>query len=490
MQGISKGVAVIILVMVALWEMHEAAVVPRPKKAAMATQGKENKNAPNDNPDSSRYQFQHPLKRAPLKTKPKPKPEPTRQMLEDAAIEAFNLKKIAEEENDRNLRQLRENFFPVLPIGANSTVIFVGSPSVFRSRPGKVNEDEEQRFTFDVADYTNNHFVSLFENGIRQSLRRDLESQNNTDESANKLASALHLSLPLQDFDRAQQIFKDEEFSFSEHFGGNSATHLVLILGQEVLAERQDMSNRWEFRQAVEKLLAHFRRLKQLQQIVLTGLFVQGENVFQDHPFHQEFVEWGSMLQQMAQDYEVAYVDLLTPLENFQRKVNKEQLGHSLLTTVDGKHLSSVGHAFFASQLLRAFHVAPSPELTGTVSSFVTELQADDRQQREIDNTISRLLSNAAEIVNELTSVSSDFASLTDKDSSGSLPNDLETSDNLSSMSSSSFGSGSSSLSTSSSSSMETDFPGTSSQQSQKLGAVAFDATEQSVSEGEMVFEL
>lgn len=313
-------------------------------------------------------------KRAPLKQPPTP--QMTRQMLEDAEIEAFNKKKIAEQEAERELKQLYQQSIPVKPIGAKSTILFLGHDSIFT--PAPVMEA-------DVAGAIDAHFVSFFQQGLA---------------ADDKDVNILYAPLDHRDIPRMLQIFSDEpDLLLSSQ---DALHHVILVVGHEFVTTDVDPTESknmdmdmvevmHERRALLEQVIAHFKQRAETQ-VVLVGLLVHGEDVHQStHPHRQAFEECSSMLEQVSKVFEIAFIDLTSVVETFQRKLNVEQLPHSFLT-VDGQHLSVAGHAFVATHLLRSFHQSSVPvSISGHVARLIVEKQAQHQQRQTVDQQLHAL---------------------------------------------------------------------------------------------------
>lgn len=311
----------------------------------------------------------HTAKRAPLKQPPTPKM--TRQMLEDAEIEAFNKKKIAEQEAEREFKQLYQQSTPVKPIGAHSTILFLGHDSIFTPAPA---------MDVDVEGAVDAHFVSFFQQGLAAD-----------DKDVNILYAPLdHRNIP-----RMLQIFTDEPDLLSTQ---DALHHVILVVGHEFVTDmdisgsNMDMVEAMhERRMLLEQVIAHFKQRAETQ-VVLVGLLVDGEDVHQStHPHHQAFKECTSMLEQVSKVFEIAFIDLTNAVDTFQRKLNVEQLPHSFLT-VDGQHLSIAGHAFVATHLLRSFHQSSVPvSISGHVTRLIVEKQAQLQQRQTVEEQLQAL---------------------------------------------------------------------------------------------------
>jgi hypothetical protein len=310
-------------------------------------------------------------KRTPLKQPPTP--QMTRQMSEDAEIEAYNKKKIAEQEAERELKQLYQQSIHVKPIGAKSTILFLGHDSI--STPAPVMEA-------DVDGAIDAHFVSFFQQGLA---------------ADDKDVNILYAPLDHRDIPRMLQIFSDEpDLLLSSQ---DALQHVVLVVGHEFVTDmdlteskNMDMVEVMHERRALlEQVIAHFKQRAETQ-VVLVGLLVHGEDVHQSaHPHRHAFEECSSMLEQVSKVFEIAFIDLTSVVETFQRKLNVEQLPHSLLT-VDGQHLSVAGHAFVATHLLRSFHQSSVPvSISGHVARLIVEKQAQHQQRQTVDQQLHAL---------------------------------------------------------------------------------------------------
>eukprot|EP01033_Poteriospumella_lacustris_P008816 gene8816-6347_t len=294
-------------------------------------------------------------------------------MLEDAEIEAYNKKKIAEQEAERELKQLYQQSIPVKPIGAKSTILFLGHDSIFT--PAPVMEA-------DVDGAIDAHFVSFFQQGLA---------------ADDKDVKILYAPLDHRDIPRMLQIFSDEpDLLLSSQ---DALQHVVLVVGHEFVTDmdlteskNMDMVEVMHERRALlEQVIAHFKQRAETQ-VVLVGLLVHGEDVHQSaHPHRHAFEECSSMLEQVSKVFEIAFIDLTSVVETFQRKLNVEQLPHSLLT-VDGQHLSVAGHAFVATHLLRSFHQSSVPvSISGHVARLIVEKQAQHQQRQTVDQQLHAL---------------------------------------------------------------------------------------------------
>lgn len=310
-------------------------------------------------------------KRAPLKQPPTP--QMTRQMLEDAEIEAYNKKKIADQEAEKELKQLYQQSIPVKPIGAKSTILFLGHDSIFTPAPVMKT---------DVEGTIDAHFVSFFQQGLA---------------ADDKDVNILYAPLDHRDIPRMLQIFSEEPDLLLSSQG--DLQHVVLVVGHEFVTDvdlteskNVDMVEVMHERRALlEQVIAHFKQRAETQ-VVLVGLLVHGEDVHQSaHPHRHAFEECSSMLEQVSKVFEIAFIDLTSVVETFQRKLNVEQLPHSFLT-VDGQHLSIAGHAFVATHLLRSFHQSSVPvSISGHVARLIVEKQAQHQQRQTVDQQLHAL---------------------------------------------------------------------------------------------------